>query len=87
MKSMIEIKFTAEEKTLLCDKLKRYIADELDHEIGLFESEFLLDFISEQLGAYYYNKGLSDAGTVIAAKFEDINDALYEIEAPTDTTR
>lgn len=82
---MTEISFDEERKAVLCQKLQRYIADELDHEVGQFEAEFLLDFISKEIGGYYYNKGLQDAGSVIAAKFEDINDALYEIEAPTDS--
>ena len=80
---MIGITFSDEHKELLSHKLKQYLARELDHEIGQFESEFLLDFISAEIGAYYYNKGLADAASVIATKFEDINDALYEIEAPT----
>lgn len=82
---MTEICFTEEEKAVLSRKLQRYIADEFDHEIGQFEAEFLLDFISREIGGYYYNKGLQDAGSVLAAKFEDINDALYAIEAPTGT--
>lgn len=81
---MTDISFNAEEKAVLSRKLQRYIAEELDHEVGQFEAEFLLDFISKEIGGYYYNKGLQDAGSVIAAKFEDINDALYEIEAPTE---
>ena len=84
---MNTIEFTQEEKDILGQKLKDYVAKELDHEIGQFESEFLLDFISEKIGPYYYNKGLSDAGSVIASKFEDINDALYQIEAPVDHAR
>lgn len=84
---MTDISFSEEKKAVLCQKLQHYIADELDHEIGQFEAEFLLDFISREIGGYYYNKGLEDAGSVIAAKFEDINDALYEIEAPTDPGR
>lgn len=84
---MSQIEFDDEQKALLSQKLQRYIADELDHEVGQFEAEFLLDFISAEIGGYYYNKGLADAGSVIATKFDDINDALYEIEAPTDTRR
>ena len=41
------IEFSHEEKEVLSHKLKDYVAKELDHEIGQFESEFLLDFISE----------------------------------------
>ena len=81
------IEFSHEEKEVLSHRLKDYVAKELDHEIGQFESEFLLDFISEHIGPHFYNQGLSDAGSVIAAKFEDINDALYAIEAPVEHSR
>ena len=79
---MSKIEFNAEQKTLLTQQLKSYIADELDHEIGQFESEFLLDFISEKIGPHYYNQGVSDAAAVVTSRFEDIGHALYEIEAP-----
>ncbi len=80
---MSEIKFSAEEKALLVDKLKRYFSDELDQDLGQFDAEFLLDFISSELGAVYYNQGLQDARLVMQAKLEQIDDAIYEIEKPT----
>lgn len=80
---MAKIEFSKEEKTELEERLRRYFEEELDHELGGFEAEFLLDFISEHFGAYYYNQGLRDAGALLAKKLEDITDALYEIERPT----
>lgn len=80
---MSEIKFSAEEKALLVDKLKRYFSEELDQDLGQFDAEFLLDFISSELGAVYYNQGLQDARLVMQAKLEQIDDAIYEIEKPT----
>ncbi|MBT0959770.1 DUF2164 domain-containing protein [Denitromonas iodatirespirans] len=84
---MSKIEFSSEEKALLTDKLKRYLADELDQEVGQFEAGFLLDFISSEIGAYYYNRGLNDAQAVIAQRLDDINDAIYEIEMPTELSR
>jgi uncharacterized protein (DUF2164 family) len=46
----------------------------------------LLDFISSEIGAFYYNKGLSDAQAIVLGKIEDITDAFYEIEKPTNLT-
>ena len=80
---MAEIKFSTEEKALLVHKLKDYFDKELDQEIGQFDCEFLLDFISKELGAHYYNKGLSDAQTIVSSKLDDITDAFYEIEIAT----
>ncbi|MBC7667541.1 MAG: DUF2164 family protein, partial [Gemmatimonadaceae bacterium] len=40
---------------------------------------FLLDFISEQMGPYYYNQGVQDAQQLFRDKLDD---AVYEIEKP-----
>lgn len=84
---MSEIKFSAEEKALIVDKLKRYFSVELDQDLGQFDAEFLLDFISSEMGAYYYNRGLSDARAVMQSKLDQVDDAIYEIEKPTNFAR
>lgn len=84
---MSEIKFSAEEKALIVDKLKRYFSVELDQDLGQFDAEFLLDFISSEMGAYYYNRGLSDARAVMQSKLDQVDDAIYEIEKPTNFVR
>ncbi|MCZ4305642.1 DUF2164 domain-containing protein [Zoogloeaceae bacterium G21618-S1] len=81
------IEFSSDEKAVLIARLKRYLEDELDQEIGQFEAGFLIDFISRELGAYYYNRGLNDAQALIAKRLDDINDAIYEIEMPTELSR
>ncbi|WP_370302015.1 DUF2164 domain-containing protein [Pseudoalteromonas tunicata] len=54
--------------------------NELDIELAQFDADFLLDFISAQLGAHYYNQGLHDAKALIESRLEHITEALYEIE-------
>ena len=54
--------------------------DELSIEIGQFDSEFLIDFITDKLGAVYYNKGVEDAKAVIERRMLEVSDELYEIE-------
>lgn len=80
---MSEIKFSREQKDVLVHKIKTYFSTELDQEIGQFDCEFFLDFLTEELGAFYYNKGLSDAQAIVSDKMTDISDALYEIERVT----
>lgn len=84
---MTAIEFSKDEKALLVKKIQRYINEELDQQIGQFDAEFMLDFISEQIGAYYYNRGLYDAQTVLENRLENIADAIYELEKPTDSVR
>ena len=80
---MTNITFSQNEKELLVEKLKRYIAEELDCEIGAFDVEFLLDFFSKEIGVYYYNRGLKDAQDIFKDRVESITDAIYELEIPT----
>ena len=84
---MTKIEFSKEEKDYILGKIQLYFSEELEHKIGKFEAEFLLDFFSEEMGAYYYNRGLQDAQTILMDKLESITDAIYEIEKPTQFSR
>ena len=65
-------------------KIKHYFNQELDFDIGQFDAEFLLDFFSEEIGVYHYNRGLRDAQDIFSTKVESITDAIYELEIPTE---
>lgn len=79
---MSDISFTPAERQQLCEKLNRYLTDELDTELGQFDIEFLVDFISKEIGSFYYNRGLYDAQTIMSAKLELISEAISELEQP-----
>lgn len=55
------IKLERAQKETLASAIQEYMQDELSIEIGQFDSEFLIDFITDKLGAVYYNKGVEDA--------------------------
>ena len=84
---MSNIEFSKAEKELITRKIQVYFSKELDQKLGQFDAEFLLDFFAKEVGAYFYNRGLRDAQSVIEAKVADIADALYEIEKPTEFAR
>ena len=84
---MSGIKFSKDEKEHIIRKIKLYFSEELEQKIGQFDAEFLLDFFSEEVGAYYYNRGLFDAQAILESKLENIADAIYELEKPTDISR
>ena len=81
---MSEIKFSKEEIEILSKKLQLYFSEELEHEIGQFDAQFLLDFISEEIGPYFYNRGLYDAQSVLEKRMESISEAIYDIEKITE---
>jgi len=47
---MSEIKFSKKEVKILVKKIQLYFNEELDNEIGQFDTQFFLDFISEEIG-------------------------------------
>ena len=81
---MSMIQFNEAEKASLVQKLKRYFNDELRQDIGQFDAEFLLEFVSKEIGVYHYNKGLQDAQNIFKSRVESVTDAIYELEIPTE---
>lgn len=80
---MSTIDFTNKEKEAMVEKLQAYFEKELDQDLGQFDTEFLLDFVSKELGAYFYNRGLHDARAVLENKLSTIDEDLYAIEKET----
>jgi len=77
------MKLKKEDKDQIVEKIQNYFEFELEHELGQFDAGFLLDFLQEELGPYFYNQGLYDAQAVIASKVEEIENGIFEIEKPT----
>jgi uncharacterized protein (DUF2164 family) len=81
---MEKLKFSAEEKSQIVQRVKIYLREELDQDIGNFDAEFLIDFFADEIGAYFYNRGLYDAQTLFSQKVDELADSIYELERPTD---
>jgi len=82
-----KIEFSKQEKDVIVGKIKLYFREELNQDFGSFDAEFLLDFFAEEIGAYFYNRGLYDARAVLEARLESIDEAIYEIEKATEISR
>jgi len=80
---MSEIKFTKEEKEQLIPKIKMYLKEELNTEVGNFDAEFLLDFFSEEVGVYFYNRGIRDSLDMLDTRIEEVKESIYVLEKPT----
>jgi|TARA_B100000674_G_scaffold51607_2_gene35585 uncharacterized protein (DUF2164 family) len=81
------IEFSKDEKEILAQKIQAYFRDELNSEIGQFDALFLLDFVSEEIGSYFYNRGLYDAQVILQKRVEDINESILELEKITEFRR
>jgi uncharacterized protein (DUF2164 family) len=77
---MSKIEFSPQQKEQLIQKLQTYMSKELEVELGQFDGDFFLDFISKEMGSLYYNQGLYDAQTVLADRMEVLTDAIYQLE-------
>jgi uncharacterized protein (DUF2164 family) len=77
-----KIEFSKEEKEIMIQKVKMYFREELTQEIGNFDAEFLIDFFAEEIGGFFYNRGLYDAETLISEKVSEISDLLLQLEKP-----
>jgi uncharacterized protein (DUF2164 family) len=76
----MSIKFNAEESADLVARLQDYFDAELDRELGTFEAQFLLDFISNTLGPFYYNRGIYDAQALLQEQLENVGESIYQLE-------
>ncbi|WP_428622714.1 DUF2164 domain-containing protein [Sedimenticola sp.] len=83
----MDIQFTREEKQAIVPKIKLYLKEELDKEVGNFDAEFLLDFFTQEIGPFFYNRGIYDAQAILEQRMESVADAIYELEKPTPFSR
>lgn len=78
------VEFNLAVKDELVSTLREYFGRELDQELGRFDAEFLLDFITKHFGGHYYNQGLHDALAVVTNRMDEFKEAVYTLEQPTD---
>ncbi|PKV11584.1 DUF2164 domain-containing protein [Xanthomonas prunicola] len=81
---MTDITFTEGERAAIIRKVQLYFSEELKQQIGRFDAEFLLDFFAEEVGAYFYNRGVYDAQAIIAKQLDDLGESIYQLERPTE---
>jgi len=77
---MKKIEFSREEEAAIVRLIRDYFHEELEHDLGDMGAKLLLDFVSEQLGTHYYNRGLYDAQAILTSRLDDITDAIYALE-------
>ena len=78
------IELSREARQAAAAGLRKVLAEELDLEIGALQAEMVLDRLVLDLGPVIYNRALSDARAVIAARAEDMDEALYGLQRQTE---
>ncbi|WP_312783952.1 DUF2164 domain-containing protein [Brevundimonas sp.] len=74
------IQFTKDERVAIGGRIRDFFAKELDQDISQLQAEMVLEFFGNQIGGWFYNRGLADAQAVVTAKAEDIADAIYALQ-------
>jgi uncharacterized protein (DUF2164 family) len=77
---MKPIVFSKEEQRDLIPRIKAFVRDELDQDIGDLQASMLMDFFANTLGHAVYNRAVYDAQALIASKAEEMAEALYALE-------
>ncbi|MCL2322122.1 MAG: DUF2164 domain-containing protein [Oscillospiraceae bacterium] len=71
-KKDVTISLTKVQKSEAVDKLKEYIEKNLECEVSGLQVSLLVDFISENLGVFYYDKGILDSISFINEKMDEL---------------
>jgi uncharacterized protein (DUF2164 family) len=74
------VRFSKEETAALVRALQAYFDAELDQKLGDIPAQMLLDFLITTLGPAFYNRGLYDAQAIVAARMDDLGDAILGLE-------
>lgn len=78
------IELSREARQAAAAGLRKVLIEELEVEVGTLQAEMVLDRLVLELGPVLYNRALTDARAVIAAKAEDMDEALYGLQRQTD---
>lgn len=74
------VDFAADERQRLVDVVRKHFDEEIGQPIGRFDAESLLDVLLQALGPAIYNRALRDAQAVLAARIDDVQDAILQLE-------
>ncbi|HBF32285.1 DUF2164 domain-containing protein [Rhizobium sp.] len=72
--------FSKEDLALMVVRISRHMLAEHDLELGRFEAESLIEFMTETVGVQCYNRGLHDAQTLLTETIERFNDGVFQLE-------
>ncbi len=64
----------------MTQKLQQYFTRDLNYDLGSFDAQFLLDFISQEIGYHFYNQGLLDVQAILSKKIDDTQDVIGQLE-------
>ncbi|MBW8769649.1 MAG: DUF2164 domain-containing protein [Gemmatimonadetes bacterium] len=76
------LQLSPDARTKALASIRRYFAEELEHELGELPAHLFLDFLLEEIGPSVYNAAVVDAQTYIRDRVVELEDALHAPEFP-----
>ena len=76
----MSIKLSEEQRRQSIASIKRYVAQELDQDIGDLKAGLLLDFVLKEIAPSVYNGAVSDAQTYVRDRLSDLESVCYHEE-------
>ena len=67
-----ELPLTKTQKANAVSKLRAYVNENFETEIGNLQAEIFLEYIAKNIGIYFYNKAVADSLAFISEKTEDM---------------
>jgi uncharacterized protein (DUF2164 family) len=74
------IKLSPETTKQLLASIKRYVAENLDQEIGDLKAGLLLDYCLKEIGPTIYNQAIADAQSYLQERVVDLESVCYQKE-------
>jgi len=68
------LELTMEERKQLIKSVQGFFLTERDQEIGELAAILIIDFMIEQLGPLYYNRGIGDAFKFMTDRLDDLRE-------------
>jgi len=65
------MKLTKAQKTNAVDKIKEYLLENFEIDSGSLQAEIFLDYITENIGVYYYNMAVADSLALMTDKLDE----------------
>ncbi len=75
--------FSRPEKTAITLKIQEYFREELDQEIGNLQAGLFLNFIAEEIGPFFYNKGVQDSQSALRKRIDELTETIDSLQKPT----
>ncbi|WP_188208099.1 DUF2164 domain-containing protein [Alkalibacillus aidingensis] len=79
--------FSHEEKQYMINQIQSYYFEEHGQEIGELAAGNFLEFVSNELGLFFYNQGVREAKEVVEQKLMNVDEDLVALERPVKKMR